>query len=101
MTIITSGYPNPLHMNRFLAAGFSIWSSWFQHLERAHQSLIDTHHSTSVVIFTSIVGSRKYGNQLPVSEKFLSILYDLMTTTGKIQIVYCQKLAHLIRTEYV
>lgn len=70
-----------------------------QNLERAHESVINTHHRSSIVKFTAIVGSTKYRHQLSAREKLIAILNNLMRSADQIQVVSSQKLGHNIFTE--
>ena len=47
------------------------------YLERAHERLINRHHSTGIVKLPTIVGSRKQSDQLSFREKFITVLDNL------------------------
>lgn len=47
------------------------------YLKRAHESLIHTHHGTSIVKFPTIVGCREQGDQLSLCKKLIAILNNL------------------------
>lgn len=70
-----------------------------QNLERAHEGVINTHHCSSIVKFTAIVGSTKYRHQLSAREKLIAILNNLVSSADQIQIMSSQKLRHNIFTE--
>ena len=51
------------------------------HLERTHESLIDTHHCASVIEFATVIGSREQGDQLSLCKEFVAVLDYLMSST--------------------
>ena len=53
------------------------------YLERAHEISINSHHSTCIVIVTTIVGSREEGHQLTTSKEFVAILNNLRERGGR------------------
>jgi hypothetical protein len=57
---------------------------WLQNLERAHERFVDTHHSTCIIEFTTVIWSREESNKLPPSEKLVAVLNDLMGTANQI-----------------
>ena len=70
--------------------------SGLEDLERTHQSVIDTHHSTSIVKLSTVVGSREDGDELSLGEELISVLDNLMGTTHEIQVVFVEELGHNI-----
>lgn len=70
-------------------------------MERTHQSFINTHHRTSIIKFTTIIGGREYGDKLSVSKEFIPILDNL--TSHHMQYKHLQFRVNLrnkkIRTE--
>ena len=61
-------------------------------LEGAHEGLIDTHHSSSVIKFSTVVRSREESDQLTLGKELIAVLYHLsITRTTYIS----QKLNHL------
>ncbi len=51
--------------------------SWFENLKWAHESVVHTHHCSSIVKFTTVVWSREYGDKLTLCKKFVTILHYL------------------------
>lgn len=56
---------------------FGFLLSRFEDLERAHQGLVNTHHGTCIVKFSTVIGGREYRHQLPVSKELITILHHL------------------------
>ena len=69
------------------------------HLERAHQSLVNTHHCTSVVELAAIVRRRKESNQLALGEELVTVLHHLMRTADQVQVVPLQERRHHVVPE--
>lgn len=65
-----------------------------RYLKRAHKSLVDTHHSTSIVEFTTIVGRREKSDQLTFGKELVAVLDDLMGATYQVEVVFVKKLGH-------
>lgn len=61
--------------------------SRLKNLETAHKGVINTHHSTSIIEFTAVVGSREEGDQLSLCEKLIAVFNDLMSTANKVNVV--------------
>mmetsp|Transcript_46438 Transcript_46438/g.94613 ORF Transcript_46438/g.94613 Transcript_46438/m.94613 type:complete len:335 (-) Transcript_46438:226-1230(-) len=70
-----------------------------QDLERAHQSLVNTHHGTSVVELAAIVRRRKESNQLALGEELVTVLHHLMRTADQVQVVPLQERRHHVVPE--
>ena len=70
-----------------LTLSFDSFLNRFQHLETAHERLVDDHHSGRVIKFTTIIRRGENGNQLPLGEKLVAVLDDLMSAANEIQIV--------------
>ena len=68
--------------------------SWLEDLERTHQSFVYTHHSTRIVEFTAVVGSRKERHQLAPGKELVAVLHDLVGTANEIEVVLVQELSH-------
>jgi hypothetical protein len=47
------------------------------YLEGAHQSLVNRHHSTSIVKLSTVIWSREKGDQLTLGKEFIPILHNL------------------------
>lgn len=61
------------------------------YLERTKQALIDAHHRTSIVKFSTVVGSAEQCYELSLREELITILDDLMGAAYQIHIVFLQK----------
>jgi len=70
-----------------------------QDLKRAHQGLINAHHSPTIVKLSAIVGGTENGNQLPLGKELVPILYDLMSSANEIKVVLAQELLSDVSTE--
>ncbi len=46
-------------------------------LERAHESVINRHHGTSVVKLSAIVGRTEHSNELPARKEFVTVFHNL------------------------
>lgn len=57
-----------------------------ENLEGAHQRLVDGHHRTGIVKLATVVGRREQRDQLPFSEKFITILNNLEKHTQSVTI---------------
>jgi hypothetical protein len=81
--------------------------SRFQNLEGTHQSFVNAHHCASIIKFTTIIGSREYGDKLSVSKEFIPILDNLKShhitcniNTFNFQIIEKQKDQNRSCTKY-
>jgi len=61
------------------------------HLERTEQALVDTHHCTCIVEFTTVVWCAEKRNQLAFGEEFVTVLDNLMRTTYQVHIVFLEE----------
>ena len=61
------------------------------YLERTKQALINTHHCTSIVKFSTIVRSAEQCYELSLREKLITILDDLMRTAYQIHVVFLKE----------
>lgn len=61
------------------------------YLERTKQALINTHHRTSIVEFSTIVRSAEQCYKLSLREKLITILDDLMRTAYQIHVVFLKE----------
>ena len=60
---------------------YSMCSCWLlSHLKRAHQVVVDWHHTTCVVIVATVVRSREERHQLSTGKELVPILHDLWRT---------------------
>lgn len=60
-------------------------------LERAEQALVNTHHCTCIVEFTTVVGCAEKRDQLALGEEFVTVLNNLMRTTYQVHIVFLEE----------
>lgn len=73
--------------------------SRFQNLERAEQTLIDAHHGTGIVEFSTIVGCTEKGHKLALGEELVTVFYDLMGTTDQVHVVFLEEARYDIGAE--
>lgn len=92
-----SAYVNKTHLA--LSTLTTSVSNALTYLERAHESLVDTHHRTSVVKLATVVGRREESDELAFGEEFVAVLHHLMRATYEVQVVLVQVLGHHLRTE--
>ena len=52
-----------------------------QHLEGAHQILVDVHHRAAVVKLSAVVGRGEDRHELPLREELVAVLDDLSEST--------------------
>jgi len=72
---------------------------WLEDLERAEQALVNAHHGTSVVEFTTVIWCTEQGDQLTFREELVSVFDDLMRTTDQVHVVLLQETRHYVWTE--
>ena len=60
---------------------------WFQNLKGTHQSVIHSHHGSSIVKLSTVVWSGEYSYQFTVSEELITIFDNLMCPHDKVQVV--------------
>ena len=70
-------------------------------LEGAHEGIINTHHCTSIVELSAVVGCRKESDKLSFCIELVSVLYNLMCTTDQVKIVFVQEFRHYVRSKGV
>jgi hypothetical protein len=68
-------------------------------LEGTQQRLVHAHHRTGIIKLSAIIGRRKQGNKLSLSEKLVSVLDDLVRSANEIHVVLLKEAPHDIRTE--
>lgn len=73
----------------------------FEDLKGTHECIINRHHGTSIVKFTTVIGSGEKSDQLPLGKKFISILDHLMGTTDQVQVMFMEELGHDIGSKRV
>lgn len=74
-----------------------VWA--FTNLERAEQTLIDTHHGTRIVKLSAVVRCTKQGDELAFGEELVSVLDHLMGTTNEVHVMFLQEAGNHVRTE--
>ena len=65
--------------------------SWLENLERAQERLVHTHHRTSIVELSAIVGRREEGDELALGEELVPVLHNLMGAADEIHVVLLQE----------
>jgi len=68
-------------------------------LERAEQTLVDTHHGTRVVKLPAVVRCTKQGDELTFGEELVSVLDHLMGTTDEVHVMFLQEAGNHVRTK--
>lgn len=68
-------------------------------LKRAHERLVDGHHSACIIELAAVVRGRKEGNQLPLGKELITVFHDLVRATDQVQIVTIQEFADNISSE--
>jgi hypothetical protein len=66
------------------------------YLERAEQTLVDAHHCTGVVEFTTVVRRAEQGDKLTLREKLVSVLNDLMSAANEVHVVLLQEAGYYV-----
>lgn len=69
------------------------------YLERTQQTLVDAHHSTSIIKLSTVVGSAEEGHELALREEFVAIFNDLMRSANEIHVVLLKEARNDIRSE--
>lgn len=64
-----------------------------KNLERVHLTFINTYHCNSIVKATTVVRSREYNSKLSIRKKVITILYNLLSITDGINIVFIRNSA--------
>lgn len=77
----------------------SIASRTSTYLERTKQALINTHHCTSIIKFTTVVRSAEQRHELSLGEELVAILDDLMGTAYQIHVVFLEETRDDVGTE--
>jgi hypothetical protein len=70
-------------------------------LEGAKQRSVNVHDSAVVLEFSAIVWSRKNCYKLSFTEKFITLLHNLMGTANKVKIVLFQEVINYISSKNV
>ena len=61
--------------------------SRLQDLETAHKSIINWHHSTCIIEFSTIVRGTEKCNKLSLGKEFIAIFHNLMCSTDQINVM--------------
>ena len=64
-----------------------LFVSRLQYLEGAHQSLINTHHGTSVVKLATVVRSREQRHELALGKELIAVFYHLVSAADQVEVV--------------
>merc|ERR1719247_928391 len=67
-----------------------------EHLETAHQRLIDGHHRAGIVELSTIVGCTEDGDELSLGKELVTIFYDLVCANNEVHVLLLQEAAHHI-----
>jgi hypothetical protein len=77
--------------------------SWFKYLktylEGAQQALVDAHHRTCIVKFSTVVGRTEQCDELALREELVAVFDDLMGTAYQVHVVFLQEARYNVRTE--
>jgi hypothetical protein len=60
---------------------------WTQHLERAHERLVDAHHRSRVVELSAVVRSTENCYKLSAREELIPIFHNLMRPHNQIEVL--------------
>ena len=66
-------------------------------LEGTQQALVDTHHGTGIVEFSTVVRCAEQSNQLTLRKEFVTILNNLVSSADEIHIVLLQESRNNVR----
>jgi len=69
------------------------------YLERTQQALVHAHHCSCIVKFPAIIGCTEQRDQLPLREKLVSVLDDLMGAADEVHIVFLQEARYHVGAE--
>lgn len=70
--------------------------SRLEDLERAEQALVNAHHGSRIVEFTTVIGRAEQCHQLTLGEELVAVFDDLVGTTDEIHVVLLQESRHHI-----
>jgi len=73
--------------------------AWLEDLKRAHEGLIDRHHSSGVIELSAVVWRGEQRDELALREELVSILDDLVSSADQVEIVAVQELGDHVRPE--
>lgn len=73
--------------------------SRLENLERAEQTLVDTHHGTRIVELPAVVRCTKQGNELAFGEELVSVLDHLMGTADEVHVMFLQEAGNHVRAK--
>mmetsp|Transcript_53453 Transcript_53453/g.127485 ORF Transcript_53453/g.127485 Transcript_53453/m.127485 type:complete len:302 (+) Transcript_53453:112-1017(+) len=69
---------------------------WLEHLETAHECLINGHHGSRIVELAAVVGRAKECDELTFGKELVAILNNLVCTANKVHVVLLEKAGHHI-----
>jgi len=69
------------------------------YLERTEQTLIHTHHSSSVIKLAAVIRRTEKCHQLSFREKLVPVFDHLMCSADKVHVMFLQKSRYDIWTE--
>ena len=77
--------------------------SCFEHLETylegAQQALVDAHHSTCIVEFSTVVWRTEQCDELALRKELVAVFNDLVGTANQVHVVFLQEARDNVRTE--
>jgi hypothetical protein len=62
-----------------------------QDLERTQKTLVDTHHSTGIVEFATVVRSAEQSNKLALAKELVAVFDNLMGSADQIHVMLLQE----------
>ena len=69
------------------------------HLKRAKASFIDSHHSTCIVEFSTVVWRTEQCDELALRKELVAVFNDLVGTANQVHVVFLQEARDNVRTE--
>jgi hypothetical protein len=77
------------HENKKLAFPQSYFGVMY--LEGTKQSFIDAHHCPGIIEFAAVIRSTEDSDEVSFGEEFISLFYDLMSSTNQFQTMLFQE----------
>jgi len=65
-----------------------------QHLEAAHERLVNGHHRSCIVELPTVVGRTENCDELSLREELVAVLHNLVSTNNQVHVVLLQEAAH-------
>ena len=88
--MVTVSFPS-IQPQAYVTKCESLFLDGLQHLEGAHERVVNGHHGTSIVEFTTVVWSTEEGNQLTLRKELVPIFYDLVRTTNEVEVMLTEE----------